>query len=282
MAVQRLAERLLRRHAQRELAGRAGEPGHHAGGGRARQALSDGGLSDCLHQPVAPEVIAGERRRRVEGVLVFEIEDGPQPRQQRLRLGMGRKERRRADAECRGIAGHGAQHQSARCRLRQRRAGDVDGNADHRLALAPGKRAEARQHGGGRRCDDDESGTIHHRLIVRRDPAAEALGEVCGLGGTPGREQDLAFIPGPAQAFHHEAREPAHADDAEHGIARSFTRLRHLSRLPCRWRDHSRPAGRRLFIDNRDGAAYEPCAHTPWRKPLKCGGVAEWLKAAVC
>jgi hypothetical protein len=23
-------------------------------------------------------------------------------------------------------------------------------------------------------------------------------------------------------------------------------------------------------------------AHTPWRKPLMCGGVAEWLKAAVC
>jgi hypothetical protein len=26
----------------------------------------------------------------------------------------------------------------------------------------------------------------------------------------------------------------------------------------------------------------KPGAHTPWRKPLTCGGVAEWLKAAVC
>jgi hypothetical protein len=245
MAVQRLAERLLRRHAQRELAGRAGEPGHHAGGGRARQALSDGGLSDCLHQPVAPEVIAGEGRRRVEGALVLQLEDRAQPRQQRLGLGMSGKEWRRADAECGGIAGHGAEHESAGCSLRQRGARDVDGNADHRLALAPGERADARQHGSGRCREDDETGAIQHRLIVRRHPAAEALGELCCMSRTPGREQDLPLIAGPAQALHHEAREPAHADDAERATRRSPMRLRHLPPLPCRRRDYSRPIGRR-------------------------------------
>lgn len=28
----------------------------------------------------------------------------------------------------------------------------------------------------------------------------------------------------------------------------------------------------RLFIDNRMEAAYEPAAHTPWRKPLNAEG----------
>ena len=80
MLVQGLADRILRRRPKREFAGGAGEPGHHAGGSGAGQALIDCRPGHFLHQPVAPEVIAGQCGGGIEGALIGQLEDGPQAR----------------------------------------------------------------------------------------------------------------------------------------------------------------------------------------------------------
>ncbi len=131
---------------------------------------------------------------------------------------MGGIERGGADAEGGGIAGHGPKHDCARCRRFQRGPGDVDGDADERLARPPPERAKTGQRLGGRRGDQHDAGALDHRLIVRHDAAAET-GRQPGRGRcTTGREQDRQLISRAAQTFHHEACKPAYPDDPQRGL----------------------------------------------------------------
>ena len=139
-----------------------------------------------------------------------------------------------ADAQRGGIAGHGPKHDGAGCRRLEGRAGDVDGDADQRLAGAPAERAKAGQGLGRRRGDQDDAGTLDHRLIVRHDPAAETGRQLGRRRSTTGREQDRPLVPRAAQAFQHEAGEPAHADDAQRGLRLVLVPLgSHPRSLPC-------------------------------------------------
>ena len=224
----------LRRRAQGEFAGSTGEPGHHAGRGGARQALIDRRPGHFLHQSIAPEVIAGQSGGGIEGALIGQLEDGAQARQQRLRLGMGGIEGGGADAESRGIAGHGPKHDGAGCCRRQRGTGDVDGDADQRLVRAPVERAKTGQRLSGRCGDQHDAGALDHRLIVRHDPGAEAGRQLARHRRPPGREQDRPLVPRAAQTLHHEAGEPADADDAERSARLVPVPLSsHPRSLPC-------------------------------------------------